>query len=180
MTSAYVLDDKKKPILDEKLKPAGHFSIGAGHVNPSQAINPGLTYDTDEKQYIAYLCGLGYRDTQVQIITHHRGACEEGRKITEAELNYPSIAVKASAGKLVVNRTVTNVGDANSIYNVEIEMPKEVTASVSPSKLEFTKANEKKTFTVSLTWDANGTKHAEGSFKWVSDKHIVRSPIVIF
>ena len=78
-----------------------------------------------------------------------------------------------------MNTTVTNVGDANSIYNVEIEMPKEVTPSVSPSKLEFTKANEKKTFTVSLTRDANATKHVEGSFKWVSDKHIVRSPIVI-
>jgi len=51
MTSAYVLDDKKKPILDEKLRPSGHFSIGARHVNPSQAINPGLTYDTYEKQY---------------------------------------------------------------------------------------------------------------------------------
>ncbi|PVH63014.1 hypothetical protein PAHAL_3G454100 [Panicum hallii] len=180
MTTAYVLDEKKKPILDEKLIPAGHFSIGAGHVNPSRAINPGLTYDIDEKQYIAYLCGLGYRDSQVEIITHHKGACGEGRKITEAELNYPSIAVKASAGKLVVNRTVTNVGDANSSYTVEIEMPKEVTTSVSPSKLEFTKANEKKTFTVSLTWDAIASKHAEGSFKWVSDKHTVRSPIVIF
>ena len=158
----------------------GIFSIGARHVNPSQAINPGLTYDTDEKQYTAYLCGLGYRDSQVEIITHHKGACWEGRKITEAELNYPSIAVKTRDGKLAVNTTVTNVGDVNSSYTMEIEMPKEVTASVAPSKLEFSRANEKKTFTVSLTWDANGTKHAEGSFKWVSDKHTMRSPIVIF
>ncbi|CAN6329245.1 unnamed protein product [Urochloa humidicola] len=180
MTTAYVLDDNKKPILDEKLNPAGHFSIGAGHVNPSQAINPGLIYDTDEEQYISYLCGLGYTDTQVEIIAKRNGPCEEGRKITEAELNYPSIAITASTGKLVVNRTVTNVGDASSSYTVDIEMPKEVTASVSPSKLEFTKANEKKTFTVTLTWDANGTKHAEGNIRWVSDKHVVRSPIVIF
>ncbi|CAL5093333.1 unnamed protein product [Urochloa decumbens] len=180
MTTAYVLDNNKKPILDEKLNPAGHFSIGAGHVNPSQAINPGLIYDIDEEQYISFLCGLGYRDSQVEIITSHKGACGAGRKITEAELNYPSIAVTASTGKLVVTRTVTNVGDASSSYTVDIKMPKEVTASVSPSKLEFTKANEKKTFTVSLTWDANGTRHAEGSIRWVSDKHVVRSPIVIF
>jgi hypothetical protein len=59
-------------------------------------------------------------------------------------------------------------------------MPKEVRASVSPSKLVFTKANEKKTFTVSLTWDANRIRHAEGSLRWVSAKHVVRSPIVIF
>ncbi|RCV19019.1 hypothetical protein SETIT_3G349900v2 [Setaria italica] len=180
MTTAYVLDDNKKPILDEKLNPAGHFIIGAGHVNSSQAINPGLIYDTEEEQYIPYLCGLGYTESEVEIITNHKGACGEGRKISEAELNYPSIAVAASTGKLVVNRTVTNVGDEISSYSVDIEMPKEVTASVSPRKLEFTKANEKKTFTVSLTWDATGTKHAEGSLRWVSDKHVVRSPIVIF
>ncbi|TKW28867.1 hypothetical protein SEVIR_3G357200v4 [Setaria viridis] len=181
MTTSYVVDDHKKPILDETLNPAGHFSIGAGHVNPSQAVNPGLIYDIDEEQYISYLCGLdGYTDFRVEIITHRKGVCGEGRKISEAELNYPSIAVKASTGELVVSRTVTNVGDAKSSYTVDIEMPKEVTASLSPSVLEFTKVNEKKTFTVSLTWDANAIKHAEGSFKWISDKHVVRSPIVIF
>ncbi|KAJ1265707.1 hypothetical protein BS78_08G096600 [Paspalum vaginatum] len=180
MTTAYVVDDKKQPILDENLNPAGHFSIGAGHVNPGQAISPGLFYDTTEEQYVLYLCGLGYTDADVETITHHKGACRGGRKITEAELNYPSIAVHASAGKLVVNRTVTNVGEASSSYTVNIEMPKEVAASVTPSKLEFTKQKEVKTFTVSLSWDAKKTKHAEGSFKWVSEKHVVRSPIVIF
>ncbi|RCV18626.1 hypothetical protein SETIT_3G316800v2 [Setaria italica] len=180
MTTAYVVYDNKKPILDEKFNPAGHFSIGAGHVNPSEVINPGLVYDTDVEQYILYLCGLGYTDSEVEIITHQKGVCSKGTKIAEAELNYPSIASRASAGKLVVNRTVTNVGDAMSSYTVEIDMPKEVKATVSPTKLEFTEAQESKTFTVSLIWDASKTKNAEGSFKWVSNKHVVRSPIVIF
>jgi subtilisin family serine protease len=181
MTTSYVVDNNKKPILDETFNPAGHFSIGAGHVNPSQAVNPGLIYDIDEDQYISYLCGLdGYTDSRVEIITHRKGACREGRKIMHAELNYPSIAVKGNMGTLMVSRTVTNVGDAKSSYTVNIEMPNEVRTVVSPSMLEFTEAKEKKTFTVSLTWDANAIKHAEGSFKWVSDKHVVRSPIVIF
>ncbi|WVZ90621.1 LOW QUALITY PROTEIN: hypothetical protein U9M48_036906 [Paspalum notatum var. saurae] len=160
MTTAYVVDDKKQPILDENLNPAGHFSIGAGHVNPEQAISPGLIYDTDEEQYVLYLCGLGYTDAEVETITHHK--------------------VHASVGKLVVNRTVSNVGDASSSYYVNIEMPKEVAASVTPSKLEFTKEKEIRTFTVSLSWDPKKIKHAEGSFKWVSEKHVVRSPFVIF
>ncbi|KAG2629167.1 subtilisin-like protease 3 [Panicum virgatum] len=180
MTTAYVVYDGKKPILDEKLNPAGHFTIGAGHVNPSEVINPGLVYDTDVEQYILYLCGLGYTDSEVEIITHQKGACSKGTKLAEAELNYPSIATRASAGKLVVNRTVTNVGDAVSSYTVEIDMPKEVKATVSPTKLDFTKKKESKTFTVRLSWDASKTKNAEGSFKWVSSKHVVRSPIVIF
>uniref|UniRef100_A0A0A9C054 Uncharacterized protein n=1 Tax=Arundo donax TaxID=35708 RepID=A0A0A9C054_ARUDO len=181
MTTAYVMyGNNNKPILDEKLNPAGHFSIGAGHVNPSNVISPGLVYDTEQEQYILYLCGLGYTDSQVEIITHQKGACRDGRKITEAELNYPSIAVRASDGKIVVNRTVTNVGDATSSYTVEMDIPKEVEAVVSPTKLEFTKVKEQKTFTVSLSWNATKTKHAEGSFKWVSGKNVVRSPIVIF
>ena len=50
-TTTYVVDDRKKPILYENLIPAGHFSIDAGPVSPSsQAVNPGLTYDTDEEQ----------------------------------------------------------------------------------------------------------------------------------
>jgi len=180
MTTAYVMYGNYQPILDEQLNPASHFSIGAGHVNPSQAISPGLVYDTDVEQYIMYLCGLGYTDSQVETITHQKDACNKGRKIAEAELNYPSIAIRASAGKLVVNRTVTNVGDAMSSYTVEIDMPKEVEATVSPTKLEFTKLKENQTFTVSLSWNASKTKHAQGSFKWVSSKHVVRSPIVIF
>lgn len=42
---------QEEPILYNKLNPAGHFSIDAGHVNPSQAISPGLIYDSDEEQY---------------------------------------------------------------------------------------------------------------------------------
>jgi hypothetical protein len=59
-------------------------------------------------------------------------------------------------------------------------MPNGVRASISPNKLEFTKAKEVKTFDVSLSWDANEIKHAEGSFTWVFGKQAVRSPIVIF
>ncbi|XP_062203730.1 subtilisin-like protease 3 [Phragmites australis] len=180
MTTAYVIYDNKKPILDEKLNPAGHFTIGAGHVNPYKVTNPGLIYDIDEQQYISYLCGLDYTDSEVEIITHQKGACNKGKKIAEAELNYPSIAVWASTGKLLVNRTVTNVGDARSSYTVDIDMPNEIKATVSPTRLEFTKAKEMKTFVVSLSWDSSKTKHAEGSFKWVSGQHVVRSPIVIF
>ncbi|TVU32189.1 hypothetical protein EJB05_23911, partial [Eragrostis curvula] len=180
MTTAYVMYDNKEPILDENFNPAGHFSIGAGHVNPSKIITPGLVYDIDEEEYTLYLCGLGYSNDEVEKITRQKGACGKGGKIAEAELNYPSIALRAGAGKYVVNRTVTNVGDAMSSYTIDIDMPKEVTVSVSPTKLEFTKANEKKTFTVSLSWDTSKTKHAEGSFRWVSSENVVRSPIVIF
>ena len=39
-----------------------------------------------------------------------------------------------------------------SSYTIEIDMPKEVEATVSPTKLEFTKLKENQTFTISLSW----------------------------
>ncbi|CAN6216750.1 unnamed protein product [Urochloa humidicola] len=85
MTTADTVRSDGKPILDEKLNTAGTFDMGAGHVNPSRAVNPGLVYDIDEAQYIAYICGLGFTDEQVEIITHKRGICQSTKKITGAQ-----------------------------------------------------------------------------------------------
>jgi len=47
--------------------------MGAGHANAAKAISPGLVYDiVEESQCIAYLCGLGYTDDQVESIAHTR------------------------------------------------------------------------------------------------------------
>jgi hypothetical protein len=52
---------------------------------------------------------------------------------------------------------------------------------VSPDTLEFSQPGEKKTFNVTVTVmvTAGGeTDFVEGSFIWVSTKHMVRSPVV--
>ncbi|CAL5053079.1 unnamed protein product [Urochloa decumbens] len=175
MTTADTVRSDGKPIQDEKLNTAGTFDMGAGHVNPSRAVNPGLVYDIDEAQYIAYICGLGFTDEQVEIITHNkRGICQSTKKITGAELNYPSIVAQASAGNITVNRV------SHGKYTVEINVPDGVVVEVSPSVLEFGGLNDKKIFNVKMSWDARKTKHLEGSLKWVSKTRVVRSPIVIF
>ncbi|KAK8921650.1 Subtilisin-like protease [Platanthera zijinensis] len=53
-----------KPIANEQLERANLFARGAGHVNPSKANNPGFVYDIDPTEYVAYMCGLNYSDTQ--------------------------------------------------------------------------------------------------------------------
>ncbi|CAN1277947.1 Subtilisin-like protease 1 [Linum perenne] len=40
--------------------PATVFDMGAGHVNPPRALDPGLIYDIQPDDYIAYICSLGY------------------------------------------------------------------------------------------------------------------------
>lgn len=70
MTTSYFLDNNGNSIMDEKIHPADPFSMGAGHVDPSKAADPGLEYDIGPDEYIGLLCSLRYTDGEVQIITH--------------------------------------------------------------------------------------------------------------
>ncbi|KAJ4811906.1 Subtilisin-like protease SBT1.2 [Rhynchospora pubera] len=179
MTTADVVDHEGKPIMDEKLQNASFFSMGAGHVNPIKAVDPGLVYDIQENEYIGLLCALGYTDAEVEIITQKKILCEKERKVDDVELNYPSITVSTAIyDHIFVNRTVTNVGKPNTKYTGKVVVPKGVSATVSPKVLEFSEVDETQSFTVSLKWPPNTT--AVGSLTWISNEHIVWSPIVIF
>nr|CAD1844559.1 unnamed protein product [Ananas comosus var. bracteatus] len=165
MTTSDTTDHDGKPIMDETLQAASFFAMGAGHVNPSKAAKPGLVYDLRADDYVSYLCGLGYTDQEVEIITHRKIHCATIKNISEAELNYPSIAVSLELGHLTVNRMLTNVEEGRSTYAVAIDMPKDISVSVSPKTLEFSKLKEKKSFTVSLSWNPKTTTHTEGAFR---------------
>ncbi|PQQ09154.1 subtilisin-like protease SBT1.7 [Prunus yedoensis var. nudiflora] len=70
MTTAEVENLAGSAIVDQTLFAADIFALGAGHVNPSKANDPGLIYDIQPEDYIPYLCGLNYTDEQIQVITH--------------------------------------------------------------------------------------------------------------
>ncbi|KAH0457170.1 hypothetical protein IEQ34_015077 [Dendrobium chrysotoxum] len=182
MTTADVVDDRGKPIMDEKLKPADYFALGAGHVNPEKATDPGLVYNISSYDYIRYICGVGYSDNDVTIIAGRDVSCAREGQIAEAELNYPSILVAMNATKMTVNRKVTNVGEAGSRYKVEVESPKGVKVKVKPQKLKFSEVEEEKSFSVTFKRivGARGLRRStQGSLRWVSAKRVVRSPIVV-
>ncbi|THU55087.1 hypothetical protein C4D60_Mb11t02860 [Musa balbisiana] len=178
-------DDKDRDgneIMNEKHTTAGFFAMGAGHVNPSKAADPGLVYDLGIDDYIAYVCGKfgnkGVRD----IVRDTTVDCGKINNITESELNYPSIVVAPKNGTAAtVKRTVTNVGQANSSYTVEVEVPETVSVTVRPPSLSFSEVNQKMSFLVTAKWTTAGipTRNAEGNLKWVSGKRVVRSPVVV-
>ncbi|KAJ0968809.1 hypothetical protein J5N97_021686 [Dioscorea zingiberensis] len=149
MTTATTEDNYGKPILDENHHTANYFMMGAGQVNPSKAADPGLVFDIDTKDYIAFLCGMGYSDKQVGFITGDDTQCEKMEKILQSGLNYPSI-ITSRGQHVVVKRTVTNVVEGTSTYKVEVDLPKEVAFKVVPNVLEFNKSDEKKSFVVSI------------------------------
>ncbi|XP_060194761.1 subtilisin-like protease [Lycium barbarum] len=181
MTTADLVNLGNNPIEDERHLPANIFAIGAGHVNPSRANDPGLIYDIQPQDYVPYLCGLNYTDQQVSAILQKKVHC--ALSLPEAELNYPSFSIKLGSKTREYTRTVTNVGEANSIYNVEISPPEGVEVTVSRSSFNFSEVNERIAYQVTFTRSASGTgsntNFAQGYLKWSSDKHSVRSPIAV-
>ncbi|KAJ0555608.1 putative cucumisin [Helianthus annuus] len=181
MTTADLMNLNNQPIQDERELLASLFAVGAGHVNPSKANDPGLIYDIQADDYIPYLCGLGYSSAQVTTIVQKQVSCSNLTSIPEAQLNYPSFAITLSGNVTkAYTRTVTNVGDANSSYTVNIVKALGVSVTVSPSTLIFSAVNQKLSYQV--TFNPAGSapnQFVEGALEWKSTKHSVRSPISI-
>ncbi|KAJ0971844.1 hypothetical protein J5N97_019803 [Dioscorea zingiberensis] len=183
MTTADVLDNTGNPIIDETGLPASYFAMGAGHVNPTKANDPGLVYDIKPEDYLRYICGLGYNNSMINYLAKHSVNCEMLMTTTDEDLNYPSITVPftPTITKFSTTREVTNVGEAVSTYWADIEMPEGVELVVQPTKLSFTQLNEKQKFKLTFTKTSgdNASKSAQGYIKWVSTNHVVCSPISI-
>ncbi|XP_059308260.1 subtilisin-like protease [Lycium ferocissimum] len=181
MTTADTTNLANSPILDEMLLPASIFAIGAGHVNPSRANDPGLIYDTKFKDYLPYLCGLNYTNREVENLLQRKVDCSEVKSIPEAQLNYPSFSITLGENSQTYTRTVTNVGEAKSSYSVEIVSPPGVAVIVKPSTLKFSKLNQKMTYRVTFSRTANSSTSGvvQGFLKWTSTRHSVRSPIAV-
>ncbi|KAH7687415.1 Tripeptidyl-peptidase II protein [Dioscorea alata] len=183
MTTAYALNTNGEPIKDEYSGNASVYAMGSGHVDPLAAVNPGLVYDLQYYNYVHYLCGTGMADSQLSAIIRTTASCSQINGIPVEQLNYPSFSVKLGTGNPVtVTRIVTNVGDANSVYQVEFDEPEGVNIAVNPTTLQFSQKEERLTFEVKFTVDgvppAAGMTR-EGQLSWVSPTNLVRSPIVV-
>ncbi|KAL3499650.1 hypothetical protein ACH5RR_038743 [Cinchona calisaya] len=179
MTTTDLVNLAKNPIEDQRQLPADIFASGAGHVNPARASNPGLIYDIEPKDYVPYLCGLNYTNREVALILQRKVNCMEESSILEAQLNYPSFSIVVGSTVQKYTRTVTNVGEAKSVYTAQIVLPEGVNVTINPNMLRFTEMNQKLTYEVTfsrLGSVANITM-SQGSLTWTSSKYSVRSPI---
>ncbi|OIW01973.1 hypothetical protein TanjilG_14062 [Lupinus angustifolius] len=159
------------------------FGYGAGQIDPSKAVNPGLVYDADENDYINFLCGQGYSSRTLQLITGDNNTCSKTTYGTTRDLNYPSFALQVPHFKPNVSgsfrRTVTNVGSPRSRYKATVIAPQGLKIHVIPSVLSFNSLGQKKTFVLTI----DGTIEqpiVSASLVWNDGKFKVRSPIVVF
>ncbi|XP_030443326.2 subtilisin-like protease 3 [Syzygium oleosum] len=183
MTTAATSNKEGGPIVDQTLHPADIFATGAGHVNPSKAVDPGLIYDIAPQDYLPYLCGLKYPDSAIELIVQKKVKCSSIKSIPDYQLNYPSISLrfKGSLTTLSVTRTVRNVGPANSRYKSVIDPVVGLDSIVvSPRDLVFTKANQTASYRVDFTLKArSATLYGQGAITWVSAQHSVRTPVSV-
>ncbi|XP_073135622.1 subtilisin-like protease SBT3 [Henckelia pumila] len=188
MTTAYISDNTGNPIKDmgSKNQPATPLAMGTGHIDPNNALDPGLIYDATATDYINLLCALNFNSSQIKTITRSSSYNCSFRSL---DLNYPSFIAyfndnntKSKVQKVQeFHRTVTNIGDENSVYIANLTPLDGLNVSVSPSRLEFTRKFEKKSYKLSI----EGPKLMKeslvfGSLTWIQSggHREVRSPIV--
>ncbi|CAM8908921.1 unnamed protein product [Rhodiola kirilowii] len=187
MTTAYNLDTSGQNITDLATgAESTPFVHGAGHVDPNRALDPGLVYDIAPKDYISFLCSIGYSPKRIQVIVREPVDCSKQSLDSPGDLNYPSFSVVFESRNAVVKykRSVRNVGSsADAVYKVEVNEPQSVEVSVEPRELVFGEGKETASYEVSFKSVVGSGFEAGlssfGSIKWVDGVHSVRSPVAV-
>ncbi|CAN8295995.1 unnamed protein product [Cochlearia groenlandica] len=180
MTTATTIDNRNQPIGDMGgVGLATAFDFGAGHVDPSRAVDPGLVYDISTVDYLNYLCSLNYTSERILLFSGTPYTCPTTNH--PGDLNYPSLAVNFFMMKTTVRykRTVTNVGSPECEYKVRVEEPKGVKVRVEPKVLQFKKMREMLSYTVTFVSKASTNSSSFGSLVWICDMYQVRIPIAV-
>ncbi|CAN4110299.1 unnamed protein product [Withania somnifera] len=188
MTTANHLDSTQKPIREDDSMVATPLDMGAGHVDPNRALDPGLVYDATPQDYINLICSMNFTEAQFKTFARSSANYHDCSN-PSADLNYPSFIALypfSLEGNYTwleqkFRRTLTNVGEGGATYNVKIETPKNSTVSVSPRVLVFKKKNDKQSYSTTIRYrgDSDQSRNV-GSITWVEENgnHSVRSPIV--
>ncbi|XP_028783655.1 subtilisin-like protease SBT3.9 isoform X1 [Neltuma alba] len=181
MTTATTVDKQHKPIrADGGRRKANAFDYGSGFVNPANVLDPGLIYDIKPEDYIEFLCSLNYDDKSLRLVTRDNSTCHGHRKFkTASDLNYPSITVPNLKDNISVSRTVTNVGEARSIYKAEVSPPAGVKVTVVPNQLNFTRVGQSIRFTVNFKVVSPSKGYSFGFLSWKNRRSQVTSPLVV-
>ncbi|WP_194239337.1 S8 family peptidase [Microbacterium sp. CBA3102] len=160
MTTAY------DTVLPDGSKNTNPFEQGAGQVDATRYLNPGLLYLNGVKDWAAFLDGKGLSDFP--------GI----DPIDGSDLNQASISIGSLASAQTVTRSVTST--QKGTFTAKASVPG-VHVKVTPSQLTFDKPGQTKTFTVTFdNTDAPVEQWATGTLTWTSKKNTVRSPIAVF
>ena len=141
------------------------FAQGAGHVDPTRFLDPGLLFLNDVDDWFAYIQGLDVVDLGVDAID-------------PSDLNLASVAVGGLAGVQDVTRTVTATEPGR--YEVESVHVPGIDVTVEPSVLEFDEAGQSREFTITFRrTDAPLDEFTTGTLRWAGPGGATTVPLVV-
>lgn len=174
MTSAR--QNLQKTIDDAAADP---FDIGAGHIVPGAAFEPGLVYDAGFFDYLAFTC-----ENNVQLVSDED--CDFlvglGFPTDGSDLNLASIGIAELVGTQVIARQVTSVTPGTTTFTASHEAPAGIDVEVTPATLVL-EQGETAAYTVAFSANGNAIagQWAFGSLTWHNDAGAspARSPIAV-
>ncbi|KAH0466020.1 hypothetical protein IEQ34_006123 [Dendrobium chrysotoxum] len=186
MTTAMQTNNDKARVTTDSGSAATPYDYGAGVINPTRVLQPGLVYEIETNDYLQFLCNYGYKADIIKNMTVVPNGFKCSKKSSKdliSNLNYPSIAISDFKGKerRIVNRVVKNVGGAEATtYAVSVESPLGLNVEVLPDKLQFSKSVTKLSYRVSFSASSSQLiGDFFGSITWSDGTHKVRSPFVV-
>ncbi|CAA0818589.1 Subtilase family protein [Striga hermonthica] len=185
MTTAYnIANDGNLILNNEDAHESIAWDMGAGHIYPSDAIDPGLVYDITPQDYVDFLCASNYSDPAIQSITSDTyGRTANCNERMPWDLNYPVISIhsKLLGPNITVTRTVTNVGEDDATYTVNVTNSEWVSLTVNPMRMDFTSKGQQQNYDVTITATGlPGSLIVQTYIVWSDGKRQVVSPVVIF
>ncbi|KAK3420582.1 hypothetical protein EUGRSUZ_G01432 [Eucalyptus grandis] len=187
MTTAYILDNANETIIDMTTQASGTpLDLGAGHIDPEKALDPGLIYDIVPEDYINFLCGMNYSAKKIKIIS---GRSNFSCASATLDINYPSFMVilnNTNTTSVTFKRVLTNVADGPASYRATVMTPSSMKATAKPSELCFTSKYDRAEFNLTVEISLEGSiprsnyigNYGYITWKEINGTHVVRSPIV--
>jgi hypothetical protein len=104
----------------------------AGHIDPNQALDPCLIYDTTPQDYVNLLCYMKFNQSQILSITGSR-ICNCWNP--SSDLNYPSFIAFYSDSITVTTKKflsiATNVGKDYATYKAVVIAPERTVVTLT-------------------------------------------------
>jgi hypothetical protein len=144
---------------------------GAGHVDPTRFLHPGLAYDATIYDWAQFYKGQG-------LDLFDSSETDDFPAIAPADLNTPSIQIGQLAGTKTVTRTVTALEEGT--WTATVDAPPGVDVTVDPASLTLGASDEGQ-FTVKMDVNASAdlTEFTNGFVTWSNASTDVRIPIAV-
>lgn len=169
MTSAY------QGVVRSDGSAADPLDMGAGHIDPNKAVDPGLVYPNDYRDHAAYLCGF----VRSPISADECATLSDlGYTSDPRNVNLPSIAVADLITGDTVKRHVTNLGPP-ATYTVEATAPPNMDVFVDPPTLVLGTGQTAEFSVRFADLGAALDLWSFGQLAWSDGTHTVVSPIAL-